>query len=224
MFLRFMNKLFIDDEFLSDIKESHLNLTTIDDAIAGFISHIAQNHIKKSSRPCIKDPDIVYFIEYLHELFPNAKFVYMIRDGRSVAKSMIKILNQTDHNQKKLYKSYLLTWNRFNLIASNQCIKIGNKYCRILKYEYLLSSTESSLKNLMSFLNIEWTDEFLHHEKYIGNKVVVSNTEWSSNQIKQKISDYLNSTKLSEKNNALKNYDDKAFIQKLIMFQKFNYV
>jgi hypothetical protein len=98
----------------------------------------------------------------------------------------------------------------------------------MIKYESVLNLTEISLRDLISFLNIECTDEFLHHEKYIGNKVIVSNSEWSFNQIKKGISDYLNlkQGQNDESNFALlnMNYSDKAFIQSLIMFKKFNYV
>jgi hypothetical protein len=43
--------------------------------------------------------------------------------------------------------------------------------------------TNETVKNVAQFLNLSWTNEFLHHEKYVGNKIAVSNTEWSTDQM-----------------------------------------
>ncbi len=47
------------------------------------------------------------------------------------------------------------------------------------------------MERIARFLNLEWTDSFLHHEKLIGEKIKVSEEEWSTIQIRNAI--YLDS-------------------------------
>ena len=63
---------------------------TLNNALSSFIHHLLSTRTTKSSRLCAKDPSVVYFINYALRIFPSAKFVYMIRDGRDVAFSMMK--------------------------------------------------------------------------------------------------------------------------------------
>jgi hypothetical protein len=108
----------------------------------------------------------------------------MIRDGRAAAYSLIQRLKES--NNYVNFKRYLSTWNSYNSIVLRQCRKVGSK-CLKVKYEDLVTDTKNTLKKVVNFLDLSWTDEFLHHEKYVGNKIVVSQTEWSTDQIKQKI-------------------------------------
>ena len=67
----------------ADIKDS-----LVDSAIVDFVSNVMLNrNLKKSKRACAKDPNIVLYTEYLHQLFPNAKIIHMVRDGRAAAYS-----------------------------------------------------------------------------------------------------------------------------------------
>ena len=70
-----------------DLKNAYLKEDLIDSAIVDFVSHIMLNRGLNSKRACAKDPDIVLNTEYLQRIFPNAKIIYMIRDGRAAAYS-----------------------------------------------------------------------------------------------------------------------------------------
>jgi hypothetical protein len=61
----------------------------------------------------------------LFQLFPNAKFIFMIRDGRAAAYSKITALKQ--EAKFETFKKYLHQWKGFNEIALIQCNKIGSK-------------------------------------------------------------------------------------------------
>ena len=59
----------------------------------------------KQKIQCVKDVDILFYTEYLHGLFPNAKFIYMIRDGRAAAYSLIinkYVVYEQDQNKVKV--------------------------------------------------------------------------------------------------------------------------
>ena len=85
------------------------------------------------------------------------------------------------------FQTFLSTWNSYNSLVNADCKRVGPSYCKIVKYEDLIQNQNETLRYLIKFLDLSWTDEFLHHEKYVGNKIVVSQTEWSTDQIKQKI-------------------------------------
>jgi hypothetical protein len=58
----------------------------------------------------------------------------------------------------------------------------------IIKYETLILDLENTLHKIVNFLtNITWTNNFLKHENFIGSKILVSDTEWSTSQIKRPI-------------------------------------
>ena len=54
-------------------------------SLAGFINRIMTSRGLKAPRMCAKDPDIVKHLIFMHELFPKAKFIYMVRDGRAAS-------------------------------------------------------------------------------------------------------------------------------------------
>ena len=128
-------------KFIADYKKKHVLMkelvkagfsnSTVDSATSIFIYYVLENHIRHTKHLCAKDPDIVYHIEYLHRLFPEAKFVYMVRDGRAVAYSMLNRLEQEKTFHKM--RSYLSTWNTFNANVYKQCQSVGEKYCRMVK-------------------------------------------------------------------------------------------
>jgi hypothetical protein len=105
----------------------------------------------------------------------------MVRDGRGAALSLVKRYNES-MNALTL-KKYLKTWNSYNYIVNIQCKHVGSEYCLLVKYEDLVMKTKETVKKIADFLNLTWTDEFLHHERYVGNKVIVSETEWSTDQM-----------------------------------------
>ncbi|GBO29774.1 Protein-tyrosine sulfotransferase 2, partial [Araneus ventricosus] len=61
----------------------------LDSAVAAFTLEIIARHGEPAYRLCNKDPFSLRSSVYLHSLFPNAKFVLMLRDGRAVVHSII---------------------------------------------------------------------------------------------------------------------------------------
>lgn len=170
---------------MEDIKQARFKNSTIDSATALFVYHILKEHIKNAERLCAKDPDILNYIEYLHRLFPKAKFIYMIRDPRAAVCSLMTRVNETLNDQR--VNLYFSSWFSYQLNVKMQCSKVGSMYCKIIKYEDLVLKPEKVTKDIAEFLNITWTKNFLEHDKYVGSKIVVSNTEWSTDQIKKPI-------------------------------------
>ena len=46
-------------------------------------------HGEPAPRLCNKDPFTIKSAKYLHQLFPRAKFIFMVRDGRATVHSIM---------------------------------------------------------------------------------------------------------------------------------------
>ena len=189
----------------------------LDSATSFFIYYLMENHIRNTKRLCAKDPDILYHINLIHKLFPKAKFIHMVRDGRAVAYSMMSQVEK--ENTFEIFKTYFGTWNSFNQESYSQCLSVGDQVCKVIKYEDLVLNTRDTVKSVAKFLNLTWTDKFLNHDKYVGNKIVLSKTEWSNDQIKLPI--YKDS--LSKWEGKIQDYDHKYVKSIGTMLNKFGY-
>ena len=141
---------------------------------------------------CNKDPFNLAHISDLEDIFPNARFILMIRDGRAVTHSIttrgitISGIDIKDENK------VLGFWNSVcdNMIQG--CSRINRKHkqprCIEVFYEQLILDTESELIRVFKFLGIPWDSRILHHEQMIGNgEIKISKWEPSSKQVSKAI-------------------------------------
>lgn len=96
----------------------------------------------------------------IHKIFPDAKFIHIIRDGRDVANSVLK-----------------LPWGPQDLIAAaewwHQYIRLGRAMGAILgeekytevKYEDLVQQSEQELRRLSSFVGEEFSEDMLNYHQ-----------------------------------------------------------
>ena len=213
-FIRDYNK---NPNFRNDLEQAGIQTSTVDSALSFFIYHIMENHIRSAKHLCAKDPDIVYYIDYLNRLFPKAKFIFMVRDARAVAYSMVNKLEKVKTFDKMV--GYMLTWNNFNVLVSSQCQLVGEKACMVVRYEDLILKTNETLRNVTEFLGVSWTDDFMRHNEFVGNKIAVSESEWSTDQIKNPI--YKSS--IDEWKRKVNDYDARRIKMISRMLQAFGY-
>jgi protein-tyrosine sulfotransferase len=76
-----------------------------------FIAHLIRK--EPSKRLCMKDPLILQHIVLLHQIFPRAKFVYMVRDGRSSVDTFVKKLLSQRGNPNTTDLAYKV-WIRYS--------------------------------------------------------------------------------------------------------------
>jgi hypothetical protein len=96
-----------------------------------------------------KTPNYVFYLGELLQVFPDMKFVHCIRDGRDVACSVV-----TRPWGPKSYREAALWWKFAILNAREFGSTHPEAYCEV-KYEDLLTNTESTLKRLFTFLKVE---------------------------------------------------------------------
>jgi len=119
-----------------------------------------------------KEPGSFNYIYNLKAHFPKAKFIYMTRDGRDVAASMLK---------GRLHEFHIYTaakrWAREQRLCLNAyCDPEVHGQVFLMRYEDLIGNTESILTNLMRFLGLDFEQEQLNFHQ---NKDVIKHSKKS---------------------------------------------
>lgn len=127
-------------------------------------------------------------IDLLNELFPEAKYIHMIRDGRDVAISFAKSPwwhNDIGQNLERWHTEVKKITDLSNqILKPNQILQV--------RYEDFVEQPEIGLRRVCDFLGIEFEDAMLDPTTYIdyeiysklstGNFSSSSLNEWSKNK------------------------------------------
>ncbi|CAH8525525.1 unnamed protein product [Schistosoma rodhaini] len=71
------------------LSQSGITENLLDKAVSGFIVSILKDMGPPADRLCHKDPSSYIYLSDLGELFPKAKFIHAVRDGRGAIMSTI---------------------------------------------------------------------------------------------------------------------------------------
>ena len=106
-----------------------------------------------------QSPIHTFHLSYIDKIFPDAKFIHLVRDGRDVISSMVK--RQGDdylHEAVYRWKTSIKRTNAFQKrIGADQYIEV--------RYEDLVQNSETTLKNISRFIPIEYTSRMLDYWK-----------------------------------------------------------
>jgi hypothetical protein len=136
-----------------------------------------------------KTPPFFRKVDIFHSLFPEARFIHIVRDGRDVFDSWRKI-DRTKGNVSTI----ALDW-RYKLSRIERSFSKIPESCKMtLRYEDLLQRTEESVRLVCRFLKIDFQEGMLefyrsshkyigkHHSKLIFRPVNSGNVEkWKKN-------------------------------------------
>uniref|UniRef100_A0A0N5A9A6 Protein-tyrosine sulfotransferase n=1 Tax=Syphacia muris TaxID=451379 RepID=A0A0N5A9A6_9BILA len=163
--------------------EAGVTSEVLDSAISSFIIQIIAGHGAPADRLCNKDPFTLKSTEYLAELFPNSKFILMIRDGRATVHSIISRKVTITGFDLSSYRQCLEKWNTAITTMYQQCQSVGGYRCLMVYYEQLVLHPEEQMRRVLNFLDIPWNESVLHHETLIGKDISLSKVEKSSDQV-----------------------------------------
>ncbi|RNA43352.1 hypothetical protein BpHYR1_027322 [Brachionus plicatilis] len=200
------------------IRAAGISNQILDDSIALAIYNVMLRNIQTDvGRLCNKEPSNAEHIEYLLKIFPKSKFILIIRDGREVSYSLLK-RSKKKVNLSNFYKR-LRYWDEMLKVSYNQCLNKGEKYCLMVRYEKLVTQPKSEIKKMVDFLDIEWTDKMLNHEKYVGTEIKISKKEWSKKGMEKKI----NSDSLQNWKGNIPGYNHTIVMDTFKMLKVLNY-
>lgn len=92
------------------LSEAGISKEVMDSAIAAFCLEIIARHAEPAPRLCNKDPLTLKMGSYILDLFPNAKFIFMIRDGRATVHSIISRKVTITGFDLSSYRQSLIKW------------------------------------------------------------------------------------------------------------------
>ena len=173
-----------------------------------------QNYIKFEDEKIYVDKfplNIIYLAE-INKIFPNAKYILALRNPRdSVLSCFMQSFTPNDAMSNMLSINdasnlYDRTMHLFKMYE-----KILNLNIYQVKYEEVIGSFESTIKGLLKFLEVEWTDDLNEFYKTAENKRIISTPSY----------DQVNKPLYNQSIGRWKNYEDK-FIDTSDIFKKWN--
>jgi hypothetical protein len=93
-----------------------------------------------------KSPPHVFYQPDIHSLFPESRFIYLIRDPRAVIGSL-KTMPWSTSNVYTLARSWKIATNKFKM--NNQSV--------VIQYESIVKDPEKELRKLFEFLGLSGT-------------------------------------------------------------------
>ena len=153
-----------------------------------FVSRVFDLYGKREGKPLVGDktPPYVRYIGTLSELWPRARFVHIIRDGRDVCLSMLKWrMADRAAGRRSTWKEDPVTttalwWEWLIRVGREAGTTLGPERYHELKYEDLLSDPATVLGELCEFLSIPFDEAMLsYHEGRTSNDSGLSaNAAW----------------------------------------------
>ena len=138
------------NEFLSNTGKNRNFLSeTISKSLKHLYKAAAKGHSEKGYF-LDKTPRYYFIIDELKELFPQAKFILLMRNP-------VEVLNSILDTWVKEEWSYLLQYRYDLLTAPNCLIQAKEKICKntlSVSYEKLLDSPEDQIKRILKFLDL----------------------------------------------------------------------
>jgi hypothetical protein len=121
-----------------------------------------------------KTPDYVRCLPLLHALFPDAKVVHLLRDGRDVTLALVEWGHDKSRPgrlrgpaRSKIWRespvaASALWWEWQVSAARRAAASLGSVYYE-LRYEDLVSESEATLRRLVDFLQLPFDAAMLNH-------------------------------------------------------------
>ncbi|XP_014203418.1 protein-tyrosine sulfotransferase [Copidosoma floridanum] len=167
------------------LEEAGVSKEVMNAAIAAFCLEVIARHGEPASRLCNKDPLTLKMGSYVLELFPNAKFIFMVRDGRATVHSIISRKVTITGFDLTSYRQCMIKWNQAISVMYKQCKELGPERCLMVPYEQLVLHPREWMRKILEYLDVPWNEAVLHHEEFINKPggVPLSKVERSSDQV-----------------------------------------
>jgi hypothetical protein len=143
-------------------------MTEYNNRLSQCYSQMYQRIIEASGKSLYLDktPRYYFIIKELHDLYPEAKFIILLRNPLSVLASIISTWTKHDWYLLSNYKSDLIDAPG-HLIDGLELLKSS---CISLSYETFLANPEKSLQKLNKFLNVKYLPEIINYGNFSHRK------------------------------------------------------
>lgn len=122
-----------------------------------------------------KTPGHEHQLDRILQAYPQAQFVHVVRDPRSVAAAIVR-LDRATHQRTNLVDVGLTIRRSFEAAERNR----GERYL-VVRYENLVTEPEPVMRQVADFAGIEWSDKLL--TPTVGGVGATSNSAWSARKV-----------------------------------------
>jgi glycosyltransferase involved in cell wall biosynthesis len=143
------------------------------DYVRKFLNEFFGDYARKceKKRWAEKTPLHIYHAELIHEIYPRAKLIHMIRDPRAVCAS------------RKVWKGTIVEfakeWADQNIRLSDFGAQLGPNLYKKIRYEDLALNPRSVLTDLMNYLEEPMFESLLHHETVSSLRYIAAGSDKS---------------------------------------------
>jgi hypothetical protein len=134
-----------------------IGISSYEDLILWFVRKYAEKEGRPHAAYWVDhSPTNIKHAKTLLELFPKSKFIHIIRDGRAVAASIMLLdwgpntIDKTAYSWKSRVSHYL---SAESSLKNDQMLRV--------RYEDLIRSPETTLRDICSFLDIEYQPQMI---------------------------------------------------------------
>jgi hypothetical protein len=153
------------DMCLQSVYETIIKFDVEKQTLANLLDTIYMCYAKKNKPSATrwgdKTPMNTFHLQSINKVFPEAKFIHIIRDGRDVVSSYLRAGIYTDT------KEACGRWLTSIRLAQKLGRRLGKKQYLEIHYEDLVKHPEDSSKTVCGFINLEYQAEILHFYKTV---------------------------------------------------------
>ena len=142
---------------------------------AGFVRALFEEFARRSGKPLAgeKTPAYERHLPVLHRLFPDARFVDIVRDGRDVALSTLDWVTQKPDRflgrlalwDEEPVAMCALRWRRQVSAGERGRSELGDDRCFVVRYEELAATPEPVLRSVAAFLDLPFDSSMVDFYK-----------------------------------------------------------
>jgi hypothetical protein len=160
---------FIDrtDQFLADIGSHYGGADQVYTLARGYVNDLFQEHCQREGKPhwINKTPRLLLCLEGLYALFPTARCIHIVRDGRDVVASNLS-LSWGPENVRDAARR----WKK--RLAGRSRVDPARQAFLEVRYEDLIQAPRETLADIFAFLGLSAdVDEILKHFKIYDQRV-----------------------------------------------------
>jgi len=155
-----------------------------------FVTNLYNIFAKKNEKElvAIKAPIYCRNIRLLHDLFPWARYIHVVRDGRDVAMSVIEratrlkeAIAATNVETVPIGAS-ALWWKTMVETARRDGARLGNRFYHEIRFEDLVDQPQTASREIASFLELSHTVDMSDHVGSYGSLDSIPNgfQDWRS--------------------------------------------
>lgn len=127
-----------------------------------------------------KTPGNLKCIDYIQDLAKDVKFIHIVRSGSDVVASQFEasLKYPKEWRHRNTIEKCVKSWNSDITISMSYR---DEKNHMIVRYENLIEDTEGVMRNVFSFIGVEFEEEILLGYAASASNVILPSEKWKSN-------------------------------------------